>query len=241
MVSLITSLAAGVWGLWHVRLRHVRQRFSWILGERARLSRELHDTLVQSLVGMSLQLDAIATAASSSSPDIQQQLVRMRSQVDEYLREARQSIWELRTPMRRERPDLVVALRELGERLVAGLPIRFELSVSGSQCRCGQNVEEQLLRISKEAITNVIRHARASTVHVSVHYERTLVVLTVSDDGCGFDLAARTSRKSDRYGLIGLKERAVEVGGELDVTSRIGRGTEIRVSVPIVRESQWRA
>ena len=240
MAFLITSLGAGVWGRWHLRLRHVRQRFSWILGERARLSRELHDTLVQSLVGMSLQLDAIGTAASTSAPDIQKQLARMRSQVDEYLREARQSIWELRTPLR-ERPDLVVALREMGERLVAGLSIGFELSVTGSQRRCSQDVEEQLLRISKEAITNAIRHARARAVHMTVHYEPTVVVLTVSDDGCGFDLTDRTSRRSDRYGLIGLKERAVEVGGELEVTSRIGRGTEIRVSVPIVGESLWHA
>ena len=239
MAFLITSLGAGVWGLWHLRLRHVRQRFSWILGERARLSRELHDTLVQSLVGMSLQLDAIGTAASSiRARHSETARADAKPGGSSDLSEARRSIWELRTPLR-ERPDLVVALREMGERLVAGLSISFELSVSGSQRRCGQNVEEQLLRISKEAITNAIRHARARAVHMSVHYELTVVVLTVSDDGCGFDLTDRTSRRGDRYGLIGLKERAVEVGGELDVTSKIGRGTEIRVSVPIVGKSPW--
>ena len=185
-VSMIVSLGAAVWGLWHMRLRQVRQRFSSVLGERARVSRELHDTLVQSLMGMSLQLDAIGADASSSSPGIQEQLVRMRSQVDEYLREARQSILELRSPLL-ERRDLAAALREMGEQLVVGHSIDFELSVSGPPRKCSRDAEEQLLRIGKEAITNAIRHARARTVRMSVHYERASVVLTVSDDGCGFD------------------------------------------------------
>jgi signal transduction histidine kinase len=129
----------------------------------------------------------------------------------------------------------------MGEQLVVGHSIGFELSVSGPPRKCGRDVEEQLLRIGKEAITNAIRHARARTVRMNVHYERALVVLTVSDDGCGFDLTDLDSRRTDRYGLIGMKERAVGVDGELRVTSSADRGTEVSVSVPIVSESRWHA
>ena len=92
-------------GRWRLRLAQVRQQFTLLLGERVRLSREIHDTLLQSLVGVTLQLDQMANDIDDSPETIRDQFVRMRKQVEEYIREARQSIWNLRSSTL-ERHDL---------------------------------------------------------------------------------------------------------------------------------------
>ncbi len=107
--------AAGllvVWGAWRVRLRLVRQQFSLALAERARLSREIHDTLLQSLVGVALQFDAIAENLDSASVTAKEQLLRVRRHVEAYVRDARQSISDLRSPLL-EATDLATVLRRV--------------------------------------------------------------------------------------------------------------------------------
>src|SRR6185295_17654265 len=98
-----------VWGSWRVRLRLVRRQFSMVLDERARLSREIHDTLLQSLVGVALQFDGISNSIDASAAAAKEQLVRVRREVEAYIREARQSIWDLRSPVL-ETHDLPAAL-----------------------------------------------------------------------------------------------------------------------------------
>src|SRR5438876_9414813 len=110
-------------GAWRVRLRRVRREFSLVLAERARLSREIHDTLLQSLVGVALQFDAISNSLDQSASTARHQLVRIRRQVEAYIREARQSIWDLRSPVL-ETHDLAAALRDFGKRATAGTPVR---------------------------------------------------------------------------------------------------------------------
>ena len=102
-----------------------------VLAERARLSREIHDTLLQSLVGVALQFDAISNTLDSSSSGARHQLVRIRRQVEAYIREARQSIWDLRSPVL-ETHDLHAALREFGKRAAAGKPGAFRRQRHGN-------------------------------------------------------------------------------------------------------------
>src|SRR5258705_347700 len=90
------AAAGGLWGAWALRVRQLRRQFSLVLGERVRLSRELHDTLLQSLVGVALEFDAVSKSLDSSPAAAKERVVRIRERVEEYIREARRSIWSLR-------------------------------------------------------------------------------------------------------------------------------------------------
>jgi signal transduction histidine kinase len=229
----VVALGAMIWAAWGIRLRRVHKEFALILGERVRLSREIHDTLLQSLVGIALQCDAIAADVDdASSTGARGQLVRMRKQVEEYIREARQSIWDLRSA-KLERRDLAAALREIGERATLGTSIQFEFAVTGVPDHCSTKVEEQLLRIGQEAVLNAIRHAQASRVRMELRYENGSVVLHVSDDGRGFDPERAIDTAGGHYGLTTMKERAAALGAMLRIDSGRGRGTAVETVVPL--------
>jgi len=227
-------LVAGsllVYGAWQWRLRQLRQQFALVLGERVRLSREMHDTLLQSLVGVALEFELIAKSLDSSPAAARERVVKMRERVEEYIREARRSIWTLRSPALETR-DLVEALRESGARAAAGQPIRFEFDLEGTPRRFSGNVEHQLLRIGQEAMLNAVRHARAQQVKMTLAYTGSAVALRVADDGAGFDADAGSEGTSDHYGITTMKERAQQVGGHLTITSRPNAGTVIEAVVP---------
>jgi signal transduction histidine kinase/ligand-binding sensor domain-containing protein len=225
----LASIVVAVLAAWRIRTRQLRKQFSLLLGERARLSREIHDTLLQSLVGVALQFDVIANDQDSLSSKAR--LVRMRKEVEEYIREARQSIWDLRSP-KLQRLDLPAALREAGER-AAGDSIGFTFTVRGTPYRCSANVEEQLLRIGQEAVMNASRHAHARQLSMELGYGEAAITLTVSDDGVGFNPDHAANGTNGHYGLTTMKERAENIGGGFTVASGDGRGTRIETVVPV--------
>ena len=128
------AVVLGVGGVWRLHVLSVRKQFSLLLGERARLSREIHDTLLQSLFGFALQCDAIASAVAVAAPDLKTQFMRMRLDVEEDIREARQSIWNLRSP-KLESHGLVDALRDMGEHVTAPTKLAFSFAVTGSRAK----------------------------------------------------------------------------------------------------------
>jgi signal transduction histidine kinase len=227
----VAAALATVWVVWRLRLRFATRRFSLVVAERARLSREIHDTLLQSLVGVALQFDAIAENLGPSSTSARDQLVRVRRQVEAYIRDARQSIWDLRSPVL-ETKDLPTVLREFGKRAVAGTSIRFTATITRVSRQCPSKIENQLLRIGQEAITNAARHAGASRIDMAMEFVGEDVVLRVSDDGRGFDYAAAAAAPDGHYGLLTMKERAEELGGCLRIESMIGSGTVVEAIVP---------
>ena len=224
------AMALAIWGAWRARLRLAERQFSLALAERARLSRELHDTLLQSLVGVALQVDAVSGSGSDLPSWARQRLVRIREQVEEYIRDARQSIHDLRSPQLEEH-GLAGALQQFGRNAVAATPARFVMSRSGSPAECPSSIENQLLRIGQEAITNAVRHGRASRITVELAYTAEAVTLRISDNGCGFDTQAGAGAE-DHYGLRTMNERASELGAVLSVTSTIGVGTLVTVVAP---------
>lgn len=232
MLLSLGLVVAGVGGAWRLHVGQVRRQFALLLGERARLSREIHDTLLQSLVGIALQFDAMANEPDATSDARKERFVRMRKQVEEYIREARQSIWDLRSPKLKSQ-DLVTALRESGERAAGNAGVSFALSVSGSPRRLPARVEEQVLRIGQEAVVNAIRHASPAQVSVELEFANTRLVLRVHDDGRGFEpTQVASSNGNGHYGLTSMRERAEGVGGTLRVESAPGRGTHIEAAVP---------
>ena len=222
------ALLAG-WGAWTLRLRHERKRFSLVLAERARLSREIHDTLLQGLVGLALQCDAIANELRSASPAMTDRLIRLRRQAQRYIKEARHAIWNLRSSA--ATTDLVEALREFGVQ-AAGTSVEFTLVTRGTVYPLDEDMERELSRIAQEAVTNAVLHARPRHIEVTIAYSPTHIVLTVSDDGCGFTVA-RDSSLEGHYGIVSMQERAALIGATLRVESRAGAGTRIEISAPL--------
>ena len=128
--ACLLALSAMTWGAWRFRIQLDRQKCAVVLSERARLSREIHDTLLQSLVGVTLQLEDMANDVPGLPSGAQVRLVAMRRRIAAYIREARRSIRDLRSPML-ETHDLPDALRELVSRAIAGAPVRFTVNTTG--------------------------------------------------------------------------------------------------------------
>jgi signal transduction histidine kinase len=225
------TLILAIWLVWGLRVRHLHREFSLVLGERVRVSREIHDTLLQSLVGVALQLDALSEAASPID-SLKEALATTRREVEEYIRETRQSIWNLRSP-KLDRGDLAAALRQTGDRVTSGTPVQFTLTATGQTRRLDTNVEQQLLRIGEQAVLNSVRHANATQVHLKLQYDGDAVLLRVSDNGRGFDATELDGEHSHHYGLIGMKERTQQAGGELSIVTHPGGGTAVEIVIPV--------
>ncbi len=230
LAACVTGLGLATWSVWRLRLRQVHRQFGLLLGERVRLSREIHDTLLQSLVGIALQLDILEHDLDDSSANRTRFVLRMRKQLEEYIREARQSIWNLRSSTLQQ-CDLTTALRQYGER-ASEHGIAFTVTEKGTPHKCSSQVEEQILRIGQEAILNAIRHSHAHEIRVELEYGGQSLTLRVSDDGRGFDPAQTADQVTGHWGVLTMTERAKTVGGEFRIQSRDGHGTEIETVVP---------
>lgn len=227
---LLVMAAAVATMAWRLRVRQVRSQYSLILVERSRLAREIHDTLLQSLLGVMLRLGEVEKTVDESADSAKQQIGRLRQQIEFYIREARQSIRDLRSPLLQTR-DLVAALRETGERLIAGRAV-FEYHASGPARRVSGKVEEHVLRIAQEAITNALRHAAPAVVTVDLVYTNDSLALRVADNGPGFDPSTLDS-DGVHWGIMSMRERVAQVDGELQLHSAPGQGTAVEVRVPL--------
>jgi signal transduction histidine kinase/ligand-binding sensor domain-containing protein len=225
-----TALLLMAWGVAQTRVWILNRQFAATLAERTRLSRELHDTMLQSLAGIALQVQAIARQCLPGASEQRSQLLALRREVEEYIREARQAILNLRSPLL-DAGGLAGALTEIGRRAVVP-PTRFELSAD--RIAAEAETEGELLRIGQEAITNAARHATATRIRVDVHQDADRIRLRVTDDGRGFDVGAATASHSEHHGLLGMQERAARLGGRLSITSSTG-GTVVEASVPYAR------
>jgi ligand-binding sensor domain-containing protein/signal transduction histidine kinase len=223
------ALALLAWQLYALRVRQMRARFAAVLGERNRIARELHDNLAQEILGVSVQLEIVARLMSSAPDAARSHLDRARSLVRSSIAEARRYVWDLRSQSLDNR-DLPTALSEMTRRLAAETGVRTRFEVSGTFRPLSRQVENNLLRIGQEAINNAVRHSGAQTISVSLGFDAGMVRLSVGDDGRGFDPDARTD---GRFGLVGMRERAAEMGGVLVIDSAHGTGSEVVVSVPI--------
>lgn len=223
--------ALGLWGLWQLRLQQIRRRFAVVLDERARMGREIHDTLLQGLVGVAVQFKVIAEHLHSSPDAAKERLERLRKLVEHYICETRQSIWDLRSPTL-EAMDLVTALRQAGETITADKNVQFELVVTGKPYLCDPKVEEQLLRVGREALSNAVRHADPNRVRVDLVYGPGTVRLRVTDDGSGFSPDDPGFNAGTHWGLTSMRERAQQINAQFQLASAPGKGTELELIVP---------
>jgi signal transduction histidine kinase len=227
--ALLAVLLCAATATWRLRVRNVKAQFALVLAERARVAREIHDTLLQSLVGVAFQFDTAFSQLDESLPDAKTRLLRLRDQIERAIREARDSIWELRSPAK-SRTDLPSSLHEIGER-TSGSSVSFSLQVHGELRTLSRRVEQALLRIATEAISNAARHALATKIAVDLTYSAHSVTLCVCDDGCGLEEAA-PSEAENHWGLQTMRERAAQIRAQFTLRSRPAEGTAITVVVP---------
>jgi signal transduction histidine kinase/ligand-binding sensor domain-containing protein len=223
---------ACAWAVFRLRVRQIRYRFALVLEERARLAREIHDTLAQGFVGISSQLDAVAMCLPDETAAVRKYLDIARKMARHSLTEARRSVMDLRASVL-EGQDLAAAL-ESGTRLwTAGSGVDVDVDVSGPRTTLAEEAEQQLLRIAQEAVTNVLKHAGASKIRVKLDLEARRLFLRIVDNGRGFEQQDAFSSQDGHFGLIGMRERAERLGGELRLASQPGGGTEVEVKVPL--------
>ena len=210
------------------RLREARN------AERAAISRELHDSVSRNLTGLSLilarlrrELDHQPLHGESSIRTVDDALAL----VEEISSSVRSVMAELRIQPEVE-SDLAGALIDYVELLTEGTPLRIEVDIPALPVDLPPIVKVVLLQIAQEALTNVIQHAEARHVNLSLTFDGALVQLRVEDDGCGFALDRDDLSKKGSYGLLIMQERAASIGAALTIESRPGQGTRITVETP---------
>ena len=220
------------WAGYQLRLRQIRERFALVLEERARIAREIHDTLAQGFVGISSQLDAVALSMPEEPSPARKYLDVARRMARHSLTEARRAVMDLRSTALEDR-DLAAALENGTRQWAAGSGVEIEVEVDGTRRQIPEEMEQHLLRIAQEAVTNVMKHAGANRIWIRLHMEARKLYLRIKDNGHGFDQNGVFSTLGEHFGLIGMRERAERLGGELRLASHPGEGTEVEVRVPL--------
>ena len=229
------ALLAAMYGLYQLHLQQIRRRFALVLAERARIAREIHDTLVQGFVGISAQL-AVALRSNINDEDARRHMLVARRMARHSLTEARSSMVDLRAaPV--EGRDLAATLSLATRRWANGNPTPIEIEVLGLPRRLPQDLEQNVLRIAQEAVTNAVKHADATQISIQLQFGAHTLELTVNDNGCGFDTSGVFSLADGQFGLMGMRERAERLNGQMDLTSAPGGGTQVRATFPIDRVS----
>ncbi len=227
---LLLLAAAGVaYFIYARRVRRVKLLYQGVMEERGRIAREIHDTLAQGIVSISLQLEVVSRLLTTSVDAARTQLDETRGLVRQSLADARSSIWDLRSEEAEELPVRVSRALKL---LTGPAGIFGRMNVTGSYRAIPRMVEDELLRIAQEAITNAVRHAECSHIEVTLVYEIGRFRLSVQDDGRGFDAAAGSP--AGHFGLQGMRERAAKIDADLKVASEAGQGTQITLERSLV-------
>ncbi|MEG4070170.1 PAS domain S-box protein [Microcoleus sp. Pol11C2] len=200
-----------------------------ILEERNRMAREIHDTLAQSFTGILAQVGAANQVLTDDVEAAQAHLDLIKELARTGLTEARRSVVALR-PQLLEEGSLQSALHRLIAQIrTAAMDVTLYYEIEGAVYSLPTEVENNLLRIGQEALTNAIRYANADEIRVELVYDRDQFCLRVRDNGQGFGVGSISA--SEGFGLLGMSERAERIGAQLTIRSQPGQGTEIIVTV----------
>lgn len=200
--------------------------------ERRRVAREIHDGPAQSMANIVMRADFCVRLIDRGKEQIPGELAALQTLVRNCLREVRKIIFDLR-PMVLDDLGLVPAVKKYTEQFGEQHAVHVDLSVIGDSQRLPRVVEVAMFRIIQECLNNVAKHAGASTVVVRIELLKRRVNLLVKDDGRGFNVErVLAGDGGEQYGLVGIRERVMLLGGEVNFTSEPSRGTSVRVTVP---------
>ncbi|MBV9405542.1 MAG: hypothetical protein JO211_09385 [Acidobacteriaceae bacterium] len=226
--ALALAVALAVILGYRMRIQQLRKRFDLVLAERSRIARELHDTLLQGLSGITLQLQALWTRLPVSKE--KQFLREIIQDAGRCSTEARHSLWGLRA-VGTASLEFSEKLAKLARDAVSGKRISLTLSLQPISLREYPEVEYQLLRIAQEAISNALIHSHARNLQICASLQENELELTFEDNGVGFENDCR--QPFGHFGLVGMRERAEEIGAEMLTESFPGRGTKISIRLQL--------
>lgn len=245
-ITGLVLLAAAGW-VWALRRQIERKRavieqqarHAAALEERSRIARELHDTLEQGLTGLSLQMKALETDLDGAPHPARTRLQFARQILRQSRALAHNAIRELRNEATTRRLEsLVEGLKRIANSWNHSGALTVDVQIAGNPRRLPARIENHLLGISTEAMTNAVKHGRAGAIRVDLEFRAAEVGLRIVDNGEGFDPEEPLEKSSGCFGLVGMRERTREVGGEIRIHSRPGHGAEITVTAPIPREAE---
>jgi signal transduction histidine kinase/ligand-binding sensor domain-containing protein len=240
-LSCVAAFLALLGGLYQLRLRQLAReydiRVEERVGERTRIARELHDSLLQGVQGLMFRLQAVRELLPGRAPaEAIEALDVALERGDKVIVEGRDTISDLRQSTVGD-SDIAQALTALGEELAAqgnnGAAPCVRVLVEGKQREIDPVLRDEICRIAREALRNAVRHAKAQKIEAGITYSDSAFLLHVRDDGIGMaPEVANQGARAGHWGLTGMRERAKSFGGKLEVWSEQGAGTEIALTVP---------
>jgi len=222
--------AAALWLLHHLRIRWLRMQ-SAVADERRRIAGEIHDSLAQGFTAISVQIEA-ALGRLQRAPDLAvSHLTLAREVAGKSLTEARRSVWNLHSAPP-SAGSLIASIRSACEQIVYGCATKLTIVAGGRPWVANPVVEQNVVRIAQEAVSNAVQHGEAAEVQIQLVYRFTQLVLTIIDDGRGFDADTANPGADRGFGLAGMRRRADAMRGAMTVESATGVGTRVRLAVP---------
>jgi ligand-binding sensor domain-containing protein len=222
-----------LWGLYRLRLYQIAREFNVRLeervGERTRIARDLHDTLLQSFQGLMLRLQVVDELLPPGKA--KEQLEQTFERADQAIAEGRDAVHDLRSSTTTTN-ELAQALRGVADELEGEGSPTFRLVVEGAVRDLHPILRDEVYRIAREALRNAFNHSRAQRIEAEITYGERLLRLRIRDDGDGIPPAILEAGRQGHYGLGGIRERARKIGAKLDIWSGVGTGTEIDLSIP---------
>jgi signal transduction histidine kinase len=204
--------------------------------ERKEISRELHDEIVQGLIGINIDLSALSKEVPSEVHPMKAKIARIQQMVEDSVKSLHRFARELR-PAVLDDLGLIPALQAYGKRLAAQKKINVQMTAfAGIEALSGAKLLT-LFRVAQESLTNVARHAHATKVSLRITKVSDAIRMEISDNGKSFDVGrVLRARDPKRLGLVGMKERIEMVGGNLTISSASGKGTTVLVKIPVEME-----
>lgn len=208
-----------------------RARYSAIIEERQRLARELHDAVSQQLFAISMTATAVGRTLDKDVDKARKQISLIEEMSSVAQSEMRALLLHLR-PVTLEGKTLAQGIIELLQELQAKVPIEIAWDMD-ERIRLPKGIEDHLFRIVQEAISNTLRHSRATRMELKLNQPSDSIRLTIRDNGVGFVL---DEKKHASYGLVSMKERVDEIGGAIHFVTAPGGGTRIEIRVPLIQD-----
>lgn len=205
--------------------------------ERKRIARELHDTLLQGLQGVLLEIEQFSQA-STLTEEHRERAIRIERKLRNIVVDGRDAIGALRSPV--DERDWMAVILDMGDRLALQSPIGFSLHIKGVPWDLPCSTRREVLAIVREGLRNAFEHSHARSIDVTLSFAKRRLRISIEDDGVGISERKLQRRQNEgHWGIVGMRERAEKLGGRLTIAGRPSSGTSIRVVVP--RRSSLRA
>jgi signal transduction histidine kinase/ligand-binding sensor domain-containing protein len=243
-VFRVAALSAGLLllaGLYRLRLRYaaasLSARFDERMAERTRIARDLHDTLLQSFHGLMFRMQAARNMLPRKPDEAGQSLDGAIAAAEQAIDEGRSAIQDLRSQAA-DQNDITESLTAMGQELATSQPVEtnraaFHITVEGERHALSPILQDEVYRIARELLRNAFQHAHATRIETEIRYDDRLFRLRIRDNGRGIDpRVLKEGKSAGHWGLPGIRERAKQIGAQLDLWSQLGVGTEVEMSLP---------